>query len=40
MLARALIWTLGMRHATDIELTEWHSAVPAWLTELLNNAPA
>jgi Phosphotransferase enzyme family len=40
MLARALIWTLGMRHATDAELTEWHSAVPAWLTELLNNAPA
>src|SRR4029077_20566057 len=40
MLARALIWTLGMRHATDIELTEWNSAVPAWLTELLNNAPA
>jgi hypothetical protein len=40
MLARALIWTLGMRHATDTELTEWHSAVPAWLTELLNNAPA
>jgi len=40
MLARALVWTLGMRHATDTELTEWHSAVPAWLTELLNNAPA
>jgi hypothetical protein len=40
MVARALIWTLGMRHATDTELTEWHSAVPAWLTELLNNAPA
>jgi hypothetical protein len=39
MLARALIWTLGMRHATDAELTEWDSAVPAWLTELLNNAP-
>jgi len=39
MVGRALVWTLAMRYATDAELAESGTAVPAWLNELLSTAP-
>ncbi len=39
MLARALAWRAALPHATAEEIAEWGAALPAWLAELLAEAP-